>query len=216
MDSKNIRQTELESQFQHFEKLIELDAPAQQQMLVAIGVENPQIRNELERMLSFHLAPASDFLEPTNDSQGSADVLPQGQIIGNYKILQLIDEGGMGQVYMAEQQQGVRRRVALKLIHNQRNSKNFVVRFEAERQALTRLDHPNIARIIDSGQTDTGRSYIVMELVKGDSVIEFCDREKLELKERLKLMESVCRAIHHAHQKGSSIETSSRPTCFSG
>ena len=202
MDSKNIRQTELESQFQHFEKLIELDAPAQQQMLVAIGEENPQIRNELERMLSFHLAPASDFLEPTNDSQGSADVLPQGQIIGNYKILQLIDEGGMGQVYMAEQQQGVRRRVALKLIHNQRNSKNFVVRFEAERQALTRLDHPNIARIIDSGQTDTGRSYIVMELVKGDSVIEFCDREKLELKERLKLMESVCRAIHHAHQKG--------------
>ena len=202
MDSKNIRQTELESQFQHFEKLIELDAPAQQQMLVAIGEENPQIRNELERMLSFHLAPASDFLEPTNDSQGSADVLPQGQIIGNYKILQLIDEGGMGQVYMAEQQQGVRRRVALKLIHNQRNSKNFVVRFEAERQALTRLDHPNIARIIDSGQTDTGRSYIVMELVEGDSVIEFCDREKLELKERLKLMESVCRAIHHAHQKG--------------
>ena len=202
MDSKNIRQTELESQFQHFEKLIELDAPAQQQMLVAIGEENPQIRNELERMLSFHLAPAADFLEPTNDSQGSADVLPQGQIIGNYKILQLIDEGGMGQVYMAEQQQGVRRRVALKLIHNQRNSKNFVVRFEAERQALTRLDHPNIARIIDSGQTDTGRSYIVMELVKGDSVIEFCDREKLELKERLKLMESVCRAIHHAHQKG--------------
>ena len=91
MDSKNNRRTELDAQFQHFEKLIELDAPAQQQMLVAIGKENPQIRNELERMLSFHLAPESDFLEPTNDSQGSADVLPQGQIIGNYKILQLID-----------------------------------------------------------------------------------------------------------------------------
>ena len=202
MDSKNNRQAVLESQFQHFDKLVGLDSDLQQQMLAEIGASDPQMRDELERMLSFHLKPETDFLEPKTSPQPSVEVLPQGQMVGNYKILQLIDEGGMGQVYMAEQQQGVRRRVALKLIRTQQNSKNFAVRFEAERQALSRLDHPNIARIIDSGQTETGRSYIAMELVKGDSIIEFCDREKLELKQRLKLMEGVCRAIHHAHQKG--------------
>lgn len=202
MDSKNNRQAVLESQFQHFDKLVGLNSDLQQQMLAEIGASDPQMRDELERMLSFHLKPETDFLEPKTSPQPSVEVLPQGQMVGNYKILQLIDEGGMGQVYMAEQQQGVRRRVALKLIRTQQNSKNFAVRFEAERQALSRLDHPNIARIIDSGQTETGRSYIAMELVKGDSIIEFCDREKLELKQRLKLMEGVCRAIHHAHQKG--------------
>ena len=125
-----------------------------------------------------------------------------GDKIGHYKILQLIGEGGCGSVYMAEQEKPVRRRVALKVIKLGMDTKNVVARFEAERQALALMDHPNIAKVFDAGATETGRPYFVMELVRGIKITDYCDQNNLSTSERLKLFGEVCRAIQHAHQKG--------------
>ena len=108
----------------------------------------------------------------------------------------------MGVVYMAEQAEPVRRKVAVKIIKPGMDSAQVIARFEAERQALAMMDHPNIARVLDAGTTDTGRPYFVMELVKGVPITEYCDRNRLSLRERLELFAPVCRAIQHAHQKG--------------
>ena len=126
----------------------------------------------------------------------------EGAVIGRYKLLQRIGEGGMGVVYMAEQEQPVRRRVALKIIKLGMDTKAVVARFEAERQALAMMDHPNIARVLDAGATDSGRPYFVMELVQGIPITEFCDRNKLSIRERIELFIPVCKAIQSAHQKG--------------
>ncbi len=125
-----------------------------------------------------------------------------GAVIGRYKLLEQIGEGGFGVVYMAEQEKPIRRRVALKIIKLGMDTKEVIARFEAERQALAMMDHPNIAKVLDAGATDTGRPYFVMELVKGIGITEYCDRNKLKPKERLRLFISVCQAIQHAHQKG--------------
>jgi serine/threonine protein kinase len=125
-----------------------------------------------------------------------------GTKIGRYKILQMIGEGGFGTVYMAEQEEPVNRKVALKIIKLGMDTKQVIARFEAERQALARMDHPNIARVLDAGATDTGRPYFVMELVKGITITEYCDQNKLSTRERLELMLPVCHAVQHAHQKG--------------
>ena len=125
-----------------------------------------------------------------------------GTMIGPYKLLQQIGEGGMGVVFMAEQQRPVRRKVALKVIKPGMDSGQVIARFEAERQALALMDHANIARVLDAGATDTGRPYFVMELVKGVPITEYCDRNQLSPKERLELFIPVCQAIQHAHQKG--------------
>ena len=125
-----------------------------------------------------------------------------GDRIGRYKLLQQIGEGGMGVVYMAEQEEPVRRRVALKIIKLGMDTKQVVARFEAERQALALMDHPHIARVLDGGATDTGRPYFVMELVQGAPITEFCDKNQLSTEERLKLFLPVCQAIQSAHQKG--------------
>ncbi len=126
----------------------------------------------------------------------------EGQILGHYKLLQKIGEGGCGVVYMAEQERPIRRRVALKVIKLGMDTKQVVARFEAERQALAVMDHPNIAKVFDAGATDTGRPYFVMELVRGVPITRFCDERQLSLRERLELFIQVCRAIQHAHQKG--------------
>ncbi len=126
----------------------------------------------------------------------------EGSVIGRYKLLQRIGEGGMGVVYMAEQEVPVRRRVALKIIKLGMDTKSVVARFEAERQALALMDHPNIAKVLDAGATDSGRPYFVMELVQGVPITEFCDRNRLSLRERLDLFLPVCKAIQSAHQKG--------------
>lgn len=123
-------------------------------------------------------------------------------VIGPYKILQKIAEGGMGIVFMAEQTRPVRRRVALKLIKAGMDSKDIITRFEAESQALALMDHPNIARVLDAGTTKDGRPYFVMELVQGIPVTEYCDKQKLSIEDRLELFTQTCRAIQHAHQKG--------------
>ena len=125
-----------------------------------------------------------------------------GDLIGRYKLLEKIGEGGMGVVYMAQQEEPVRRRVALKIIKLGMDTKQVVARFEAERQALALMDHPNIAKVLDGGATDTGRPYFVMELVQGVPITEFCDRNRLPARERIKLFITVCQAIQSAHQKG--------------
>ena len=122
--------------------------------------------------------------------------------IGNYKLLQRIGVGGMGEVWMAEQEKPVRRRVALKLIKAGMDSDQIVARFEAERQALAMMDHQNIAKVLDAGTTEDGRPYFVMELVQGISITQYCDKNKLSVNDRLNLFLPVCKAVHHAHQKG--------------
>src|ERR1017187_5446290 len=125
-----------------------------------------------------------------------------GDRIGRYKLLQQIGEGGCGVVYMAEQEEPVRRRVALKVIKLGMDTKSVIARFEAERQALALMDHPSIAKVLDAGATDTGRPYFVMELVRGIKITDYCDENNLSTKERLDLFVQVCRAIQDAHQKG--------------
>jgi serine/threonine protein kinase len=125
-----------------------------------------------------------------------------GERIGRYKLLQQIGEGGCGVVYMAEQEEPVRRRVALKIIKLGMDTKGVIARFEAERQALAMMDHPNIARVLDAGATETGRPYFVMELVRGIKITEYADQNNLSTDDRLKLFNQVCNAIQHAHQKG--------------
>jgi serine/threonine protein kinase len=124
------------------------------------------------------------------------------EMVGNFKLLQKIGEGGFGIVYMAEQQHPVRRRVALKIIKAGMDTRQVVARFEAERQALARMDHPNIARVLDAGATARGRPYFVMELVRGVPITEYCDQANVPTRERLELFILVCKAIQHAHQKG--------------
>jgi serine/threonine protein kinase len=125
-----------------------------------------------------------------------------GDRIDRYRLLQQIGEGGCGLVYMAEQEEPVRRRVALKVIKLGMDTKQVIARFEAERQALALMDHPNIAKVLDAGATETGRPYFVMELVRGIKITDFCDENKLSTEVRLKLFIQVCQAIQHAHQKG--------------
>ncbi|MBN2269054.1 MAG: protein kinase [Sedimentisphaerales bacterium] len=125
-----------------------------------------------------------------------------GDSIGPYKLLEKIGEGGMAYVYMAEQERPLRRRVALKIIKLGMDTRQVIARFEAERQALAVMDHPNIAKVFDAGATETGRPYFVMELVKGVSVTEYCDKNNLSTPERLDLFIQVCNAVQHAHQKG--------------
>ena len=138
-----------------------------------------------------------------NDMAPKAAIDEQcGTRVGPYKLLQQIGEGGCGVVYMAEQEEPVRRRVALKIIKLGMDTKSVIARFEAERQALAMMDHPNIARVLDAGATETGRPFFVMELVRGFKITEYCDQNNLNAQQRLELFIPVCNAIQHAHQKG--------------
>ena len=125
-----------------------------------------------------------------------------GTQLGNYKLLQKIGEGGAGNVYLAEQIKPVRRQVALKLIKAGMDTKSVIARFEAERQALAMMEHPNIAHVLNAGETENGRPYFVMELVHGERITTYCDEQRLPIRERMKLFVQVCHAIQHAHQKG--------------
>ena len=159
-----------------------------------------------ERPESLLDKPALAIEMPSVDSAATRDppsiVESSGTVIGPYKLLQPIGEGGMGTVYMAEQTQPVRRTVALKLIKAGMDSRQVLARFGAERQALALMDHPSIAKVFDAGTTDGGRPYFVMELVKGIPITKFCDERRLTLRERLELAIPVCQAVQHAHQKG--------------
>jgi len=133
---------------------------------------------------------------------GPGPVGDPGAVIGRYKLLEEIGEGGMAVVYMAEQKEPIRRKVALKIIKLGMDTKQVIARFEAERQVLAMMDHPNVAKVLDAGATEAGRPYFVMELVKGVSITEYCDKNKLSTQERLDLFIQVCNAVEHAHQKG--------------
>ena len=143
-------------------------------------------------------------IDPPSERYDASVVLSErpGTKFGPYKLLELIGEGGFGAVFMAEQEHPVRRRVALKIIKLGMDTKQFVARFEAERQALAMMDHPNVAKVLDGGSTATGRPYFVMELVRGIPITEYCDKNKLSLRKRLDLFSQVCQAVQHAHQKG--------------
>ena len=136
------------------------------------------------------------------ESKQGRDTHEHPERVGRYKILQKIGEGGCGVVFMAEQEEPVRRRVALKVIKLGMDTKQVIARFEAERQALALMDHPNIAKVLDAGATESGRPYFVMELVHGIKVTEFCDRNNLTTPQRLEIFVQICKAVQHAHQKG--------------
>lgn len=165
----------------------------------------PELRQRVEVLLRGHKQP-NELL----DDPGAAPVAPSqtsigegpGTLVGPYKLLEQIGEGGFGVVFMAEQQQPVRRKVALKIVKPGMDTRQVVARFEAERQALALMDHPNIAQIFDGGATESGRPFFVMELVRGNPITEFCDRHHLGVRERLELFTHVCQAVQHAHQKG--------------
>jgi eukaryotic-like serine/threonine-protein kinase len=166
---------------------------------------DPELRRRVEKMLAAQ-GHAKSFLErpaapvdATADQPGSET---PGALIGPYKLLEQIGEGGFGVVFMAEQTAPVRRRVALKVLKPGMDTRQVVARFEAERQALAIMDHPNIAQVHDGGATPSGRPYFVMELVKGVPITEFCDQNQLTPNQRLQLFVSVCQAVQHAHQKG--------------
>jgi len=167
----------------------------------------PELRQRVEALLAAH-EEASNFLEPKPDVARPTIRLtlpPEeqpGERIGRYKLLQKIGEGGCGVVYMAEQEEPVRRRVALKVIKLGMDTKQVVARFEAERQALALMDHPNIAKVLDAGATDAGRPFFVMELVKGIPATRYADENKLDTRQRLDLFIQICQAVQHAHQKG--------------
>jgi serine/threonine protein kinase len=169
------------------------------------------LRQRVEELLNAHDAAGPFLNRPAAAPRGTAEYQfddpdssreGPGAIIGPYKLLQLIGEGGMGAVYMAEQERPVRRRVALKVIKPGMDSKQVIARFEAERQALAMMDHLHIAKVLDAGTTEAGRPYFVMELVRGVPITKFCDKEHLTPRERLELFVSVCQAVQHAHQKG--------------
>ncbi len=164
---------------------------------------NPDLQNKIERLLAAHENAAELIAtEPGREPFVHAVSEAAGMVIGRYKLLQKIGEGGMGAVFMAEQTEPVRRKVALKIIKLGMDTKSVVARFEAERQALALMDHPNIAKVLDAGSTDTGRPYFVMELVKGVPINTYCDKNQLPTRDRLELFTQVCKSIQHAHQKG--------------
>jgi eukaryotic-like serine/threonine-protein kinase len=192
-----------------FEGALGLTAPGQRaEYLDRECGGDTALREEVEGLLRA-AERAGGFLaaDTANQASGTARVhLPPlqrpGDRIGRYKLLQQIGEGGCGVVYMAEQEEPVRRRVALKVIKLGMDTRQVIARFEAERQALALMDHPNIAKVLDAGATETGRPYFVMELVRGIKITNFCDDQKLSTADRLKLFVQVCQAIQHAHQKG--------------
>jgi WD40 repeat protein len=164
-----------------------------------------------------------DNLPFDEDSVQTARIGPRtagiGEQIGRYKLLRILGEGGFGLVYLAEQQRPMKRQVALKIIKPGMDSAQIIRRFEAERQALALLDHPNVAHVYDAGTTEAGRPYFVMEYVKGVPITEHCDRQRLTIEERLKLFVKVCEAIQHAHQKGiihRDIKPSNIQVCIRG
>lgn len=191
-----------------FDAAIQLPRDQQAAYVAQASGDDAQLRQRVEALLRAHEA-AGPFMESrqlgTERPAPTREIPPRESAperIGRYKLLQKIGEGGFGVVYMAEQTEPVRRRVALKIIKLGMDTRQVVARFEAERQALALMDHPNIAKVLDAGATDNGRPYFVMELVRGIKITDYCDQHKVRLSDRLNLFLQICNAIQHAHQKG--------------
>jgi serine/threonine protein kinase len=193
-----------------FAAALERPAPERELFLDGACHGEPMLRARLEALLAAHEQPAEALASLTDDSNSTVNIAPieepldeaVGQTLGRYKLLEQVGEGGCGVVYVAEQTEPIRRRVALKVIKLGMDTRAVVARFEAERQALAMMDHPNIAKVLDAGTTEAGRPYFVMELVRGIKITKYCDQEKLSTRERLDLFIKICQAIQHAHQKG--------------
>jgi serine/threonine protein kinase/WD40 repeat protein len=191
-----------------FDAAVELGTPAERAAyLDAACGQDQQFRAEVEELLK-HDKAAGSFLDgpaqpgPVANVDGSSVSEGPGTVLGPYKLLEQIGEGGFGVVFMAEQTRPVRRKVALKVLKPGMDTRQVVARFEAERQALALMDHPNIAHVFDGGETASGRPYFVMELVRGVPITDFCDDNRLPVRQRLELFVNVCQAVQHAHQKG--------------
>ena len=190
-----------------FKSAIEIDSPQKRDAFIkSVCGEDAELLRRVEGLLKFHYDDDRFLVSPPTCEDITLDTSPLTEVpgtkIGRYKLLQLIGEGGFGVVYMAEQEKPIRRRVALKIIKLGMDTKQVIARFEAERQALAMMEHPNIAKVFDGGATDTGRPYFVMELVKGMPITEYCDQNNLHTQQRLELFVDVCKAVQHAHQKG--------------
>jgi WD40 repeat protein len=199
-----------------FNAAVQLRDACKRAIYLDLACENdPDLRVRIERLLA-NDAGDNFFAQPLAKSSVLAPIRPddvaaaalsagrqsEGERIGRYRLIQKIGEGGCGMVYMAEQEEPVRRKVALKVIKLGMDTASVIARFEAERQALALMDHLNIAKVLDAGTTETGRPYFVMELVGGVKITDYCDRNNLITRQRLDLFIQVCRAIQHAHQKG--------------
>jgi serine/threonine protein kinase len=179
----------------------ELKSPTADVFLSDLRQKDPELHDQVQRLLraredTVTIPGGANGVSQLNRNPGVND------LIGPYRLLRVLGEGGMGIVYLAEQERPIQRRVALKLIKPGIASSSVVARFESERQALAMMEHPNIAHVYDAGATEAGQPYFVMEYVPGPSITAYCDQHKLPNRERLKLFRSVCLAIHHAHQKG--------------
>ena len=186
---------------------IELSHEERIAFLDRIGAEDQDLRRKVEALLksnervgNFLETPPSAAIDEVKSIFGAGE--KPGDRVDKYKLLQQIGEGGCGIVFLADQERPVHRRVALKIIKPGMDTKSVIARFEAERQALALMDHPNIAKIFDAGTTESGRPFFVMELVQGVKITEYADQHSLTTQERLRLFGQVCEAVQHAHQKG--------------
>ena len=200
-----------------FADALELQSPEERERYLAQACGSDHaLRQEVESLLTAH-QEGGGFLQPTPSPPSEPPLGGgPGTVIGRYKLLEVIGEGGFGRVFMAEQLEPVQRKVALKIIKAGMDTREVIARFEAERQALALMDHPNIAKIFDAGvtgapssqlstlnsQLNLGRPYFVMELVKGIPITTYCEQNQLSTDDRLKLFLKVCQAVQHAHQKG--------------
>lgn len=194
-----------EEEIFHVARLID-NTEARDRYLKQICAGDQALRERVEALLQVHeqerqfLKSAPEEMAPTIGLSPLTE--RPGSTIGRYRLMEQVGEGGMGVVFVAEQERPVRRKVALKIIKPGMDTKEVIARFEAERQALALMDHPNIAKVLDAGSTESGRPYFVMDLVRGISITEYCDQAKLTIRERLELFIPVCQAIQLAHQKG--------------
>ncbi len=191
---------------QIFEAALQHEPGRRAEYLDEACADDPKLRQRVEHLLRFHEDAGEFFEKPAAEIVATEQMTrvteKAGDCIGPYKLLQQIGEGGMGVVYMAQQTEPIKRRVALKVIKPGMDTREIMARFEVERQALAMMDHPNIAKVFDAGTTETSRPYFVMELVKGIAITKYCDEQHLTPRERLELFLPVCQAVQHAHQKG--------------
>src|SRR5262245_14313867 len=183
------------------------DGAEREEFLTAACGDDDALRRRVEELLAAD-EQAGGMLDHGSEFDAGPPTIPahvlaaDGIFAGRFKLRQKLGEGGMGEVWVADQTEPVQRRVALKVVRPGFGSARMLARFDQERQALALMDHPNVAKVLDAGIDDAGRPYFVMELIKGVPVTEYCDRAKLSLRDRLQLFIPVCQAVQHAHQKG--------------
>ncbi len=190
-----------------FNAALKLTPDQRSAFLAAACGPDATLRQQVEELLQAHdesggLLPNGSDRDLNATRLTTIPAAPGTMMAGRYKLIEPIGEGGMGSVWLAEQKEPVRRKVAVKLVKAGMDSKQVLSRFEAERQALAMMDHPNIAKVFDGGMTELGRPFFVMEFVKGVPLTEYCNQARLSLKDRLNLFVPVCQAVQHAHQKG--------------